>query len=90
VTRGVLAGAVGAIAMDLLWFVLYKLGGGESTSWSGNSPWAWPTGTAPLVRPGLARLLPATAARHPRGAHQQRHALGLWPDVVGKDLAAHM
>lgn len=30
VWRGVLAGAVGTIAMDLLWFYRYKAGGGES------------------------------------------------------------
>ena len=30
VWRGVLAGAVGTIAMDLLWFYRYKRGGGES------------------------------------------------------------
>jgi len=28
--RGVLAGAVGTVAMDLLWFYRYKRGGGES------------------------------------------------------------
>jgi len=30
VWRGILAGAVGTIAMDLLWFYRYKRGGGES------------------------------------------------------------
>lgn len=29
--RGILAGAVGAVAMDLLWFYRYKRGGGESS-----------------------------------------------------------
>jgi hypothetical protein len=44
VTRGLLAGAVGTAAMDLLWFWRYKRGGGEDSfpSWeftAGISDW---------------------------------------------------
>jgi hypothetical protein len=38
VTRGLAAGAAGTLAMDLVWFVRYKRGGGD------QGFWAWETG----------------------------------------------
>jgi len=38
ITRGLVAGAVGSVALDLVWFAGYKRAGGE------QSFWAWETG----------------------------------------------
>jgi hypothetical protein len=50
VWRGVLAGAVGTTAMDLLWFYRYKRGGGESgfLDWElSTEPSSWESAPAP-------------------------------------------
>ena len=50
VWRGVLAGAVGTVAMDLVWFYRYRRGGGESgfLDWElSTAPSSWESAPAP-------------------------------------------
>jgi uncharacterized membrane protein YagU involved in acid resistance len=48
--RGVVAGAVGTIAMDLVWYIRYRRGGGEASflSWEfASTPTSWDKASAP-------------------------------------------
>jgi hypothetical protein len=69
VVCGALAGAVGSLAMDLVWFARYKRGGGESSFlvWEfGSAPTTWEDASAPakvgklLYESGTHRELPAS------------------------------
>jgi hypothetical protein len=69
-TRGLLAGAAGTIAMDLVWYVRYKRGGGESgfLKWEfASQPTEWDKAGAPAK---VGKLLVETATHQPVPASQ--------------------
>ncbi|HUZ78634.1 MAG TPA: hypothetical protein VMV93_13730 [Chloroflexota bacterium] len=70
VIRGLVAGAMGTLAMDGLWYVRYRAGGGHSGfgAWEFSAGLTWDQAGAPaqvgkrLAEGFLQRPLPATAA----------------------------
>ena len=67
-TCGLLAGAAGTIAMDLVWFVRYKRGGGKSSfpKWEfASAPDNWEDASAP-ARVGKLLLETATHTELPK------------------------
>jgi hypothetical protein len=64
VTRGVVAGAVGTVALDLVWFTRYKRAGGERGFWqwdTGADVKTWGDASAPGQ---VGRKLAETLLRH--------------------------
>lgn len=70
VVRGAIAGVVGTLAMDLVWYARYRRSGGkeEFPEWEFSSGLTWEDAPAPaqvgkrLVEAFLQRPLPATSA----------------------------
>jgi hypothetical protein len=69
---GVLAGAGGTLAMDALWFVRYRRGGGQSDPWTWESAAglnSWDDASAPAK---VGKLLYESARRQPLPASRAR------------------
>jgi hypothetical protein len=75
---GVVAGAAGTLALDLVWYVRYKRGGGEDgfLKWEfGSAPTSWDKASAPA---NVGKLLFETVTRQELPASQ----IGLTTNVM--------